>query len=162
MLDTSEHKRTICDNCSMVLPGYDIIEKASKQTKMGVKYIDTGSNFVCPNCVMELLQYQRKLRREKELKAVYNCTMKLYNYVWSEDFVVIDPKNLVDTMLGLNVYSDDELYCQLTKPICYKHMTVKKIYETYEEKANSVTGITLPSDANIHTMQPYICNDIRS
>ena len=146
--------RDNCDICNNPIPHDDVIASASASIKSPVSFIDTGEAVICPNCIAEVLQYQRMLRRGAHLLLVYSNNMKLNKYDWSDIITTIDCKKFVDNILLLKEFSNDESYRRLTLPIRYTEITVKGIFNDYNDMANKVTGVCLPNDASINTLKP--------
>ena len=151
---TDSETDTMCDICLQIIPSMDVMRKGSDQVRNKVTYVDNGTSIICPNCLTEYLQHQKMLSRELNLKIMYNNTMNLYEYKWSQTYRVLDPTQFVNSILALNSYSDDKLFLELTKPMHYKCIDVKRIYDNYNEIADNIIGVGMPLEASIESMHP--------
>ena len=145
-----------CDQCCRIIPGEDVIQKASEQIHQQVVSINTGSLIICPNCIAEFLQFQKMVQREVHLLSVYSRTMKLNQYKWDDTTKCIDAKAFINNILQLEKYSNEEIYKELVMPVHYKVIVVKIFFDNYKDVGNKVTGVSLPNDVCIASINPNV------
>ena len=146
----------VCNFCSKVIPGDDVLKKATTQVNNQVTYIDCGNKKVCPTCVGEFLQYQRILERERRLLSVYIQTCKLYNYSWENKFQDINVSQYLHMYLQLEQFKTDSTYKLLSRPISYEFMQVKEYSGDYSKDANDISGVSFPQNISIPSLKPCV------
>ena len=146
----------MCNFCSKEIPGNDIMSKASTLVNNQVTYVKSGDLNVCPTCVGEYLQYQRMLKREKKLLAVYLKSCKLYNYKWKNQLRELRSTMFLDNYLQLEQYKNENIYKDLSEAINYEVMYVNEYPGDYRKDANDISGVSLPPNVSIPLLKPNV------
>ena len=132
------------------------MDRASLQVNKQVTYIRTQDKTICPNCISTYVQLGRISSSQEKLYNIYTRSFKLYYYDWNKDFKNISFCSTFMELLNLKIDKDDCLFMELTKSISYRTITVKKIYDNYNDVASSIFGVGLPENITISSLDPNI------
>ena len=146
----------ICSLCRTMIPPDDVIDKATLQVNKKVTYIQTQDKTICPNCISTYVQLSRISSSQEKLYNIYTRSFKLYCYDWNKDYKNISFSSSLLELMDLKIDKEDCLFVELMNSITYRTVTVQKIYDDYDDIATSITGVGLPENITISSLDPNI------
>ena len=155
LVDVSEEEY-ICDICDTKIPPNDVLQKASEQVNRKVTFINFRNETICPNCIGNYLQHRRIFDSEEKLLSLYMNALKMHTYSWSDIYPRLDTDIYVNQHMKLAKFRTDALYSLLTKDIFYRDIKVKEIHENYQQMADSVLGVGLPTSVQVPSLRPNL------